>query len=113
METAKFRFTDQRHVSLEFDGEIATVDRLAESLSAALIQYQAMHGKSPAYLHMQHEKRWMPLNMDGGNQTIVTNTSEPRLWAERIAADVLRCWVGIVQHSDNIERLLNRAIEEI
>jgi hypothetical protein len=113
METAKFRFTDQKSVSLEFDGEIATVEKLAESLSTALIKYQAMHSNSSAYLHMQHEKRWMPLNMDGGNQTIMATTSEPRLWAERIAADVLRCWEDIVLHSDNIHRMFNDAIREI
>jgi len=111
METAKFRFTNERSVGLEFDANITTVEAFSLDLSSALLKYSTMYPNALAALHMLHEKRWMPLNWDGSAKTIYAKTDSPALWSERMAQEIINLWQDTVNHSDRINGLVRRSIK--
>ena len=113
METARFRFTDERTVSLEFKANIATVEQFGAGLVKALMTYAARHPQSRAVLHMHHNDRWMPLNRDSGCESIVARVADPKLWGDRLAQEILDIWSDTVSHSDQIKSLISSASAQL
>jgi len=113
METAEFRFTNELTVSIEFNANIATVEHFQADLAIALTEYASKYKGKTAALHMRHSNQWMPLNRDSSCQTIYAKTQNPRLWAERMASEILWVWQDVVHYSDQLNNLMSSAVKAV